>query len=172
MALTAARTELNVSLVGEDETIRMLEDAKKRMAELEAKTRSLTGATQAQTQAAKAQEAATTSVNGTLGRMAGAISGPLEGIGKLKESINKGIEIFGFLGSGVTAVITAFNFLSDAFDAHDVTGVGGLFEHLTKQRLHSGAAGVAAIADARRPEEGGELLSRSGRRNRQENQTE
>jgi hypothetical protein len=119
MALTAARTELNVSLVGEDETIRMLEDAKKRMAELEAKTRSLTGATQAQTQAAKAQEAATTSVNGTLGRMAGAISGPLEGIGKLKESINKGIEIFGFLGSGVTAVITAFNFLSDAFDDSD-----------------------------------------------------
>ena len=119
MALTAARTELNVSLVGEDETIRMLEDAKKRMAELEAKTRSLTGATQAQTQAAKAQEAATTSVNGTLGRMAGAISGPLEGIGKLKESISKGIEIFGFLGSGVTAVITAFNFLSDAFDDSD-----------------------------------------------------
>lgn len=119
MALTAARTELNVSLVGEDETIRMLEDAKKRMAELEAKTRSLTGATQAQTQAAKAQEAATTSVNGTLGRMAGAISGPLEGIGKLKESLNKGIEIFGFLGSGVTAVITAFNFLSDAFDDSD-----------------------------------------------------
>ena len=119
MALTAARTELNVSLVGEDETIRMLEDAKKRMAELEAKTRSLTGATQAQTQAAKAQEAATTSINGTLGRMAGAISGPLEGIGKLKESLNKGIEIFGFLGSGVTAVITAFNFLSDAFDDSD-----------------------------------------------------
>jgi hypothetical protein len=97
----------------------MLEDAKKRMAELEAKTRSLTGATQAQTQAAKAQEAATTSINGTLGRMAGAISGPLEGIGKLKESLNKGIEIFGFLGSGVTAVITAFNFLSDAFDDSD-----------------------------------------------------
>ena len=119
MALTAARTELNVSLVGEDETIRMLEEAKKRMAELEAKTRSLTGATQAQTQAAKAQEAATTSINGTLGRMAGAISGPLEGIGKLKESLNKGIEIFGFLGSGVTAVITAFNFLSDAFDDSD-----------------------------------------------------
>ena len=119
MALTAARTELNVSLVGEDETIRMLEDAKKRMSELEAKTRSLTGATQAQTQAAKAQEAATTSVNGTLGRMAGAISGPLEGIGKLKESISKGIEIFGFLGSGVTAAINAFNFLSDAFDDSD-----------------------------------------------------
>jgi len=119
MALTAARTELNVSLVGEDETIRMLEDAKKRMAELEAKTRSLTGATQAQTQAAKAQEAATTSVNGKLGRMAGAISGPLEGIGKLKESISKGIEIFGFLGSGVTAAINAFNFLSDAFDDSD-----------------------------------------------------
>lgn len=116
MALTAARTELNVSLVGEDETIRMLEDAKKRMGELEAKTRTLTGATQAQTQAAKAQEAATGGLNATLGRMGGAIAGPLEGIGKLKEGINKGIEIFGFLGMGVNAAISAFNFLTDAFD--------------------------------------------------------
>lgn len=115
MALTAARTELNVSLVGEDETIRMLEDAKKRMAELEAKTRTLTGATQAQTQAAKAQEAATGGLNATLGRMGGAIAGPLEGIGKLKEGISKGIEIFGFLGMAVNGAISAFDFLVDAF---------------------------------------------------------
>ena len=116
MALTAARTELNVSLVGEDETIRMLEDAKKRMADLEAKTRSLTGATAAQTQAAKAQEAATGGLNATLGRMGSAIAGPLEGIGKLKEGISKGIEVFGFLGMGVNAAISAFNFLTSAFD--------------------------------------------------------
>ena len=129
MALTAARTELNVALVGEDETIRMIEDAKKRVAELEAKTRSLTGATQGQTQAAqaqtqaakaatdavKAQESATGNLNSTLGRMGGAISGPLEGIGKLKESISKGIEIFGFLGAGITGVITAYNFLNEKF---------------------------------------------------------
>ena len=130
MALTAARTELNVALVGEDETIRMIEDAKKRVAELEAKTRSLTGATQGQTQAAqaqtqaakaatdavRAQESATGNLNSTLGRMGGAISGPLEGIGKLKESISKGIEIFGFLGAGITGVITAYNFLNEKFN--------------------------------------------------------
>jgi hypothetical protein len=115
MALTAARTELNVSLVGEDETIRMIEDAKKRMGELEAKTRSLTGATQAQTQAAKAQQAATSGVNDMLGRLGGAIAKPLDGIGKLKEAISKGIEVFGFLGAGVNGAITAFDFLSDAF---------------------------------------------------------
>lgn len=116
MALTAARTELNVSLVGEDETIRMLEDAKRRMGELEAKTRSLTGATQAQTQAAKAQEAATGGVNATLGRLGEGIAKPLEGIGKLKEAVSKGIEVFGFLGMGINAAITAFEFLSGAFD--------------------------------------------------------
>lgn len=116
MALTAARTELNVSLVGEDETIRMLEDAKKRIAELEAKTRSLTGATQAQTQAAKAQAEATGGLNGRLGRLGEAISGPLEGFGKFKEGIGKVIEGFGFLGSAVTGAITAFDFLVEAFD--------------------------------------------------------
>lgn len=116
MALTAARTELNVSLVGEDETIRMLEDAKKRMGELEAKTRTLTGATKAQTDAAKAQQAATSGLNDTLGRMGGAIAGPVEGIGRLKEGINKYIEIFGFLGMAINGAIAAFNFLSDAFD--------------------------------------------------------
>ena len=115
MALTAARTELNVALVGEDETIRMIEDAKKRMGELEAKTRSLTGATQAQTQAAKAQQAATSGVNDMLGRLGGAIAKPLDGIGKLKEAISKGVEVFGFLGMGVNGAITAFDFLSDAF---------------------------------------------------------
>ena len=116
MALTAARTELNVSLVGEDETIRMIEDAKKRMGELEAKTRSLTGATQAQTQAARAQTEATGGLNSTLGRMGSAISGPLEGIGKLKEAIGKGIEIFGFLGSAVSGAIDAYEFLDNAFN--------------------------------------------------------
>ena len=116
MALTAARTELNVSLVGEDETIRMIEDAKKRMGELEAKTRSLTGATQAQTQAAKAQTEATGGLNARLGRMGEAIAGPLAGFGKFKEGIGKVVEGFGFLGSAVTGAITAFDFLVEAFD--------------------------------------------------------
>lgn len=116
MALTAARTELNVSLVGEDETMRMLEDAKKRMGELEAKTRSLTNATQAQAAAAKASEAASGGLNNALGSLGGSIAAPLEGVGKLKEALSKGIEIFGFVGAGISGLITAYTFLNEKFN--------------------------------------------------------
>lgn len=116
MALTAARTELDIALVGQDETQRMLEQAKAKMAELEGKTKSLTAATKAQTAAAKESATATASVNGALGGLAQRISGPLEGIGKLKESISKGIEIFGFAGMAITGLVDGISFLANAFD--------------------------------------------------------
>lgn len=116
MALTAARTELNVSLVGEDETIRMLEDAKKRMAELESKTRSLTGATKAQTEAAKAQQSALEATNGKLMGMAKKAEGVVEGVDKVKGAFEKVVGVAGFLGMAVSGAIDAFNFLRNAFD--------------------------------------------------------
>lgn len=116
MALTAARTELNVSLVGEDETIRMLEDAKKRMAELEAKTRTLTGATKAQTDAAKAQQNALEATNGKLMGMAKKAEGVVEGVDKVKGAFEKVVGVAGFLGMAVSGAIDAFNFLRNAFD--------------------------------------------------------
>jgi hypothetical protein len=116
MALTAARTELNVSLVGEDETIRMLEDAKKRMAELEAKIRSLTGASKEQTAAAKASESGLESVNGKMKGLAGRAESVVEGVDKVKGAFEKVIGAAGFIGSAVTGAVTAFEFLRDIFD--------------------------------------------------------
>ena len=116
MALTAARTELNVSLVGEDETIRMLEDAKKRMGELEAKTRTLTGATKAQTDAAKAQQAAAVGVNDRLKGLAERAEGVVGGVDKVKGAFEKVVGVAGFLGMAIQGVVSAATFLIDIFD--------------------------------------------------------
>jgi hypothetical protein len=116
MALTAARTELNVSLVGEDETIRMLEDAKKRMADLEAKTRSLTGATKAQTDAARTQQAATAGVNDRLKGLAERAEGVVGGVDKVKGAFEKVVGVAGFLGMAIQGVVSAASFLTSAFD--------------------------------------------------------
>jgi hypothetical protein len=116
MALTAARTELNVSLVGEDETIRMLEDAKKRMGELEAKTRTLTGATKAQTDAAKAQQAAAVGVNDRLKGLAERAEGVVGGVDKVKGAFEKVVGVAGFLGMAIQGVVSATTFLIDIFD--------------------------------------------------------
>ena len=116
MALTAARTELNVSLVGEDETIRMLEDAKKRMADLEAKTRSLTGATKAQTDAARTQQAAAAGVNDRLKGLAERAEGVVGGVDKVKGAFEKVVGVAGFLGMAIEGVVSAASFLMSAFD--------------------------------------------------------
>lgn len=116
MALTAARTELNVSLVGEDETIRMLEDAKKRMADLEAKTRSLTGATKAQTEAARTQQAAAAGVNDRLKGLAERAEGVVGGVDKVKGAFEKVVGVAGFLGMAIQGVVSAASFLTSAFD--------------------------------------------------------
>ena len=116
MALTAARTELNVSLTGEDETARMLEDAKKRVAALEAQTGRLTNATKAQTQAAQSSQSVMESTNGKLKGLAERAEGVVGGVDKVKGAFEKVVGAFGFMGMAVTGVITAYEFLSEAFD--------------------------------------------------------
>lgn len=114
MALTAARTELNVSLVGEDETIKMLEDAKKRMSDLEARTRSLTGATKAQTEAAAAQTSTLASTNSALVGMAKKTEGVVEGVDKVKGAFEKVVGVIGFATMAVSAAVAAYGFLQEA----------------------------------------------------------
>jgi len=116
MALTAARTELNVSLVGEDETIRMLEDAKKRMAELEAKTRSLTGATKAQAEAAAVQTSALAATNESLVGVAKKAEGVVEGVDKVRGAFEKVAGVIGFATLAVTSAIAAYQYLQTVFD--------------------------------------------------------
>lgn len=116
MALTASRSELNVALVGESEVSAMLEQTKKQMAELEAKIRSLTGASRDQTAAAKESGNALQAVNGKMAGVAKRAEGVVEGVDKVKSAVDKVVGVAGFLGSAVTGAITAFNFLRDAFD--------------------------------------------------------
>ena len=116
MALTAARTELNVSLVGEDETIRMLEDAKKRMAELEAKTRSLTTATRNQADAADDAQRSTSSFADRARALGGRLEGAQERVDGFTGKIKEIIGTFGDVGEIVSGSIDLFKFLKDTFN--------------------------------------------------------
>jgi hypothetical protein len=116
MALTAARSELNVALVGESDVSAMLEQSKKQMGELEAKIRSLTGASKEQTAAAKASESGLESVNGKMKGLAGRAESVVEGVDKVKGAFEKVIGAAGFIGLAVTGAVTAFEFLRDIFD--------------------------------------------------------
>lgn len=116
MALTAARTELNVSLVGEDETIRMLEDAKKRMAQLEAQTRSLTTATRNQADAADDAQQSTSSFADRARALGGRLEGAQERVDGFTGKIKEIIGTFGDVGEIVSGSIDLFNFLKDTFD--------------------------------------------------------
>jgi hypothetical protein len=115
MALTAARSELNVALVGENEVSAMLEQAKKQMGELEGKIRSLTGASREQVSAAKATEGGLDGVNGKMKGLAGRAEGLVEGVDKLKGAFEKVVGAAGFIGMAVTGAIAAFNFLKETF---------------------------------------------------------
>jgi hypothetical protein len=116
MALTAARSELNVALVGENEVSAMLEQSKRQMGELEAKIRSLTGASREQVAAAKDSGSALESVNGRMVGVAKRAESVVEGVDKVKGAFEKVIGVAGFLGSAVTGAISAFEFLRDIFD--------------------------------------------------------
>jgi chromosome segregation ATPase len=116
MALTAARSELNVALVGESEVSAMLEQSKRQMAELEAKIRSLTGASKEQTAAAKASGSGLDAVNGKMTGLAKRAEGLVEGVDKIKGAFNKVVESAGFIGMAVSGAVTAFEFLREVFD--------------------------------------------------------
>jgi chromosome segregation ATPase len=116
MALTAARSELNVALVGESDVSAMLEQSKRQMAELEAKIRSLTGASKEQTAAAKASGSGLDAVNGKMTGLAKRAEGLVEGVDKVKGAFNKVVESAGFIGMAVSGAVTAFEFLRDIFD--------------------------------------------------------
>jgi hypothetical protein len=113
MALTAARSELNVALVGESEVSAMLEATKKQMAELEAKIRQLTGASKDQADAAKATSVATVGVNDRLKGYAKNAEGVVEGIDKIKGATDKIIGVFGFLGMAVSAAIDIYKLFTE-----------------------------------------------------------
>lgn len=116
MALTAARTELDIALVGQDETQRMLEEAKAKMAALEGQTKSLTTATKAQTAAAKESQGTLGEINGKMKGLAERAEGVVGGVDKIKGAFDKVVGVFGFAGMAVSGLVDGINFLVDAFD--------------------------------------------------------
>lgn len=116
MALTAARTELDIALVGQDETQRMLEEAKARMAALEGQTKSLTAATKTQTAAAVQQRSALEATNDKMKGLAARAEGVVGGVDKIKGAFDKVVGTLGFVGMAVQGAIAGFTFLKDLFD--------------------------------------------------------
>lgn len=116
MALTAARTELDIALVGQDETQRMLEEAKAKMAALEGQTRSLTTATQAQTAAAEKSQGTLGEINGKMKGLAERAEGVVGGVDKIKGAFDKVVGVFGFAGMAISGLVDGINFLVNAFD--------------------------------------------------------
>jgi hypothetical protein len=113
MGLGAGRTELDISLTGEDETRRMIEDAKKRMAELEAKLRGLTDASRDNEDAADDQRGALERLNGALGGIGEGLEGPVEGLDKLFGGIDKVMGVFGSLSEIVQGAIEVYKFFTE-----------------------------------------------------------
>jgi hypothetical protein len=113
MALGAGRTELNIELTGEDDTRRMLEDAKRRMEQLEAQLRGLTGAARDSEDATEGQRGAFDRFNSSLGSMGEGLEGPVEGLDKLFGGIDKVMGVFGNLSEIVQGAIEVYKFFTE-----------------------------------------------------------
>jgi DNA repair exonuclease SbcCD ATPase subunit len=113
MGLGAGRTELDISLTGEDETRKMLEDAKKRMKALEDQLRGLTDASRDNEDATDDSRGALERFNGGLGGLAEGIEGPIDGMDKLFGAIGKVTGVFGSLSEIVQGAIEVYKFFTE-----------------------------------------------------------
>lgn len=119
MSLTAARTQLNVSITGQDDTARLLEEARQRMAQLEANLRRLTSATQGQAGAAGGAAAATNTFSDRMRALAGRAE---DAQGKFDDFFGKTkgiLDTFGDIGDIISGAIDAYTFLKDAMSSAD-----------------------------------------------------
>jgi hypothetical protein len=104
MALSAARTDLTVSVVGEDETQQAIEQANANMRQLEARLKSLQAAGRGQAAAAKTQAGALDTVNGKMKGLAGMAEGAVEGVDKVKGAFEKVLGVVGFVGPAIAGI--------------------------------------------------------------------
>ena len=105
MALSAARTDLTVSVVGEDETQQAIEQANANMRALEARLKSLQAAGRGQAEVAKTQTSALDAVNGKMKGLAGVAEGAVEGVDKVKGAFEKVVGVVGFVGPAIAGVV-------------------------------------------------------------------
>jgi hypothetical protein len=119
MALSAARSDLTISIVGEDETQQAIEQANANMRQLEARLKSLQAAGRGQAAVAKTQTSALDAVNGKMKGLAGVAEGAVDGVDKMKSAFDKVLGVAGFvapaiagIAAGVTALVEGLGLLS------------------------------------------------------------
>ena len=120
MALTAARSDLTISLAGEDQTSAMLDQARNQMAALEARLKSLKAAGDTQAATAGKQVSALGRVNTGLVGVARSAEGLVEGFDKTKAATDKLLGVAGFLGPVFGTIATGAVLALDA-----ITGLSG-----------------------------------------------
>lgn len=117
MALTAARSDLAISLVGDDQVTAMLDNAKNQMAGLEGKLKDLKSAGDAQAASAKAQTSALGNTNRALVGMSKSAEGLVEGLDKTKGAFQKVVGALGFWGAAISGAIAIGSELIDLFSS-------------------------------------------------------
>lgn len=107
MSINAARTELNLTVVGDDQTAELLEKAAKRVESLEGRIKGLTKATQAHTRAAAASQKSIDGLNAKLTGLGKTGERMVDGFDKMKNSLGKVVGAFGFWGAAIAGSVAA-----------------------------------------------------------------
>lgn len=125
MALSAARTDLTVSVVGEDETQQAIEQANANMRTLEARLKALQAAGRGQATVAKTQAGALDTVNGKMKGLAGMSESVVEGLDKTKSAFDKVVGVAQFAQVAMGGLLVVIGKLIG--DTIDLRGAAGEF---------------------------------------------
>jgi len=128
MSLQATRTDLSISLVGEDDTAQMLAAAQANMAKLEARLNGVTRATNAQAASAKTASGPMAGFNAAIGGATGAADKALNGFDKITSTLGK-------VTGAVALAVGAFELLK--------LGVGFLDDAIGKSKIELMAESLA-----------------------------
>jgi hypothetical protein len=138
MALTAARSDLTISVVGEDETQAMLAEAQANMAALEGKIKSLQRTGQAQAATAGRQSSALGGLNSKMAGAAKGAEGLFEGLDKTKGAFEKIVGAVGFAGIAITGLVAIGGELLEWLSSSNAE-LAALDEELAKSKTDADA---------------------------------
>jgi hypothetical protein len=127
MALSAAKSDLTLSLVGEDETAQMLAEARDRVGALETKLKSLKTAGDQAAAAAQKQMANYKALNSQMASTAKSAEGVMDGFNKVQGAVGKVTSALGFYGAAITGAI--------AIGSELVSSLVSLFTTVDKQAV-------------------------------------
>jgi hypothetical protein len=145
MALSAAKSDLTLSMTGEDETAQMLMDAKDRVEALEGKLKSLKQAGDAQAAQARQQSSALGAVNSRMVTVSKSAEGVIEGFDKSAAAIGKVTGVLGFWGAAITGAVSLAVELYDAIS--NTTSAVNQQKEAFDGAINSAAAYTAMLAN-------------------------